>query len=191
MPGIDDLDRVDITSAAELWDWLAGHHEQTESVLLVTWKAKHRARYVSRDEILDALIAFGWIDGRRFVVDGDRTMQLISPRKQHTWAATYKERAQRLQNEGRLRAPGRAAIEHAKAQGTWDALADVDRLDVPEDLGAALRERKAMEWWSSAAPSYRRNVLRWIAGAKRAPTREKRVNTVADHAARGEKVPNY
>ncbi|WP_367281798.1 YdeI/OmpD-associated family protein [Ilumatobacter sp.] len=34
-------------------------------------------------------------------------------------------------------------------------------------------------------------MLRWIAGAKREATRAKRIDIVAAHAARGEKVPNY
>lgn len=174
-----------------LWDWLDANNGQADSVLLVTWKAKRRDRYVSRDEVLDALIANGWIDGRRYTLDDDRTMQLISPRRQQAWAASYRERATRLVDDGRMRPAGTAAIDRAKELGTWDSLASVDRLEEPEDLLLALAQRDAMAWWSAAAPSYRRNVLRWIATAKRPPTREKRIRTVADHAARDEKVPNY
>lgn len=191
MRTIDELERVEIASAAMLWDWLAANHGQTESVLLVTWKAKRRDRYVSRDEVLDALIAYGWIDGRRYALDDDRTMQLISPRKQQTWAASYQERAKRLIGDGRMQPAGMVTIERAKQLGTWDSLASVDRLEEPDDLRAAIEERDAVAWWSGAAPSYRRNVLRWIAGAKRPATRATRIRTVADHAARGEKVPNY
>ncbi|MEM9132271.1 MAG: YdeI/OmpD-associated family protein [Actinomycetota bacterium] len=191
MRGIDDLERVEVASATMLWDWLDANHGQAESVLLVTWKAKRRDRYVSRHEVLDALIAYGWIDGRRYTLDDERTMQLISPRKQQTWAASYKDRAAQLDDDGRMRPPGVAAIERAKELGTWDSLADVDRLEDPDDLRIALADRDAVQWWSSAAPSYRRNVLRWIANAKRPATRDKRIRTVAEHAARGEKVPNY
>ncbi len=188
---VPDLERVEVASVAELWNWLDAHHDQGDSVLLVTWKAKRRDRYVSRDDVLDALIAHGWIDGRRFALDDDRTMQLVSPRKQQLWAASYRDRAERLIAEGRMRPPGLAAVEAAKAAGTWHARRDVDRLEEPLDLRAALDQRKASAWWDEAAPSYRRNVLRWIAGAKREPTRAKRIDIVAAHAACGEKVPNY
>ncbi len=174
-----------------LWDWLEAHHGQEESILLVTWKAKDVDRYVSRDDVLDALIAYGWIDGRRFKLDDDRTMQLVSPRQQHVWARSYRDRAERLISDGRMRPPGRAAVDRARELGTWDANDSVDRLEVPDDLGAALESHQATAWWARAAPSYRRNVLRWIAAAKREPTRAKRVDVVADHAARGEKVPHY
>lgn len=188
---VPDIERVEVTSADMLWDWLASHHSQAESVLLVTWKAAHRERYVSRNEVLDALVAYGWIDGRRYKLDDDRTMQLLSPRKQQAWAKSYKERAERLEAEGKMQPPGRAAIETSKSAGLWNASDAVDRLDEPDDLVAALKSRDAYDWWAGAAPSYRRNILRWIGSAKKPDTRQKRITTVTEHAARAEKVPNY
>ncbi len=185
------FERVEVTSADALWRWLASNHGWSESVWLVTYKAADRSRYVSREEVLDALIAYGWIDGRRLKLDEQRTMQLISPRRQQAWARTYQQRAARLESEGRMRAPGRAAIERAQASGAWDSLAAVDELVTPHDLEDALRDRDATDWWSAAAPSYRRNALRWIETARRPETRARRVAVVADHAARGERVPNY
>lgn len=76
------MEEIEITSKDQLWRWLAKNHAQTESVRLVTWKAAHPDKYVSCEEVLDALVAHGWIDGRRFKVDEKRTVRLISPRKQ-------------------------------------------------------------------------------------------------------------
>jgi uncharacterized protein YdeI (YjbR/CyaY-like superfamily) len=55
----------------------------------------------------------------------------------------------------------------------------------------ALEQAGALNWWRAAAPSYRRNILRWIAQAKRSGTRANRIATVTSHAARGQKVPQY
>ncbi len=66
---VPDLERVEVTSVAALWSWLDAHHDQGDSVLLLTWKAKRRDRYVSREDVLDALLAHGWIDGRRYALD--------------------------------------------------------------------------------------------------------------------------
>jgi len=188
---IPDLDRLEVTAAQDLWDWLATYHGRADGVLLVTWKAAHRDRYVGRDEVLDAVIAHGWIDGRRYALDDDRTMQLISPRRHHAWAKSYRDRAERLRTEGRMHPSGEAAIAAAITANTWLGSEAVDALIVPDDLRAALETRSATPWFDAAAPSYRRNVLRWITGAKTEPTRAKRIAVVADHAARGEKVPNY
>jgi hypothetical protein len=35
-------------------------------------------KYTTRGQVLDALIAYGWIDGRSLKLDDDRTMQLLS-----------------------------------------------------------------------------------------------------------------
>jgi uncharacterized protein YdeI (YjbR/CyaY-like superfamily) len=187
----DRFARVEVQTEAELWAWLADHHMQAESVWLVTWKAQHRDRYVSREAVLDALIAHGWIDGRRLKLDEDRTMQLISPRQQQAWAASYKTRAARLESGGRMHPAGRAAVERGRASGLWHASDPVDALVDPDDLLGALAHAGGLAWWQAAAPSYRRNILRWIAQAKRPETRANRLAIVASHAARGEKVPQY
>ncbi len=110
-----DVERVEIEDSNELWDWLRAHHDRADSVLLVTYKKSDPARYVSRDEVRDALVAHGWVDGRRYVLDDDRTMQLISPRRQQRWAATYLDRFARLEREGRVHPAGTSALERARA----------------------------------------------------------------------------
>jgi len=183
--------QIEVASQAALWDWLAACHAQPDSVWLVTWKAAHRDRYVSREAVLDALIAHGWIDGRRMALDEDRTMQLISPRRQQAWAQSYKDRAARLTAEGRMHPAGLAAVRQGQESGLWDVSTPVDALIDPDDLTLALGAAGGLDWWRAAAPSYRRNILRWIAGARQTPTRAKRIAVAADHAARGEKVPQY
>lgn len=183
--------RIEVASLDELWAWLAANHAEAESVWLVTWKADHRERYVSRDEVLDALIAHGWIDGRRLKLDDARTMQLISPRKQQAWAQSYKLRAARLESEGRMHPAGRAAVMQGQQGGLWHDSDPVDALVDPDDLIQALEATGGRDWWLAAAPSYRRNILRWIAAARRHETRQDRMTKVATLAGQGEKVPQY
>ena len=161
------MENLEIANKQELWDWLAENHAQAASMKLVTWKAVHSDKYVSREDVLDALIAFGWIDGRRFVVDEDRTAQLISPRKQQAWSKSYKDRVARLRTEDLMHLAGEAAVENGKASGLWDFFADVDALILPPDLRSIIDFEK----WDGLAPSYRRNVLRWIKLAKTEATR--------------------
>jgi uncharacterized protein YdeI (YjbR/CyaY-like superfamily) len=187
----DRFARIEVQDEAALWAWLGAHHAQAESVWLVTWKAAHRDRHVGREAVLDALIAHGWIDGRRMVLDEERTMQLIGPRRQMAWAASYKARSERLIAEGRMHPAGLRALEAGRASGLWTASDPVDALEVPPDLEVALKAGGGRDWWAVAAPSYRRNVLRWIAAAKGADTRARRVATVAGHAAEGRKMPQY
>lgn len=183
------FEQVEVRSTAELWHWLAERHAQGESVWLVTWKAATPDRYISTGEVLDALVAHGWIDGRRLKLDEERTMQLISPRKQQLWAQSYKQRAARLQAEGKMAPAGEASIIRARQSGLWTASDPVDALIDPADLTEQLAARNALAWWQASAPSYRRNILRWLAAAKTQPTRERRIGTVTDYAVMGKKVP--
>jgi uncharacterized protein YdeI (YjbR/CyaY-like superfamily) len=186
----DGFLKLEVRSATELHSWLSAHHGQTESIWLVTWKKKPGAPFVSTNDVLDELIAFGWIDGLRRKLDDDRTMQLISPRKQQAWALTYKNRAALLEAEGRMQTAGFAAIDAAKKAGRWDDTAKVDSLAVPDDLAAALHKQPvAATFFHASAPSYRRNVLRWLHLAKRPETRSGRIAKIVDSAAHAKKLP--
>jgi uncharacterized protein YdeI (YjbR/CyaY-like superfamily) len=186
----DGFLKVEVRSATDLHAWLLAHHAQVESVWLVTWKKKPGAPFVSMDEVLDELIAFGWTDGLRRKLDDDRTMQLIAPRKQQAWAKTYKDRAERLEAEGRMQPSGRAAIDAAKSAGRWDETLAVDALAVPDDLTSGLRAKpKAAAFFEASAPSYRRNVLRWLHSAKRAETRSARIAKIVEACAEAKKIP--
>jgi uncharacterized protein YdeI (YjbR/CyaY-like superfamily) len=186
----DRFATVDIANAAQWRDWLAAHYRQSESVWAVTSLKSVPDRYVSRFELLDEALCYGWIDGLRRKLDDRRTMQLFSPRRHQRWTATYRARVSKLIKEGRVAAPGLDAIKRSKRDGTWLAMPEVDALVVPEDLAAALEAAPPAEaTFAAVSPSSRRNMLRWIAHAKTEQTRARRVHTVADHAANGIKVP--
>ena len=69
---------------------------------------------------------------------------------------------------------------------------DVDGLEVPDDVTAGLKLRPgAFDWFTQAAPSYRRNILRYIAQAKKPETRKARIDKLVEHCERGVKVPQY
>jgi len=187
----ETLDRIEIESETALWDWLEANHNSTHSYLLVTWKKADKARYVSRDQVLDALLAYGWVDGRRYALDADRTMQLVCQRQQQKWTQTYRSRIETLEADGRLKPSGLQAVTAAKANGTWLANQDVDNLEVPADLRDQLKSLTGLDWWDNAAPSYRRNLLRWLSTAKTAKTRQKRCEAIANSCRDGEKLRNF
>lgn len=181
--------QVEIRSLAELRAWLAAHHAQDESVWIVRWQQRPGAPYVSRRDVLDELLCWGWVDGLARKLDDTRTMQLVSPRRTQAWTAFYRARVADMEAAGRMAEPGHAAVRRAQMAGTWDAAPDVDALIVPDDVRSALdADGEAAVWFDASAPSYRRNALRWIAKAVRPDTRARRVAEVVAHAKRGEKV---
>jgi uncharacterized protein YdeI (YjbR/CyaY-like superfamily) len=185
------FEQIEVSSREALRAWLAAHHAREEGVWLVTFMKCVPEKYLDRWTVLDELLCFGWIDGIRRKLDDRRTMQLITPRRQQAWAQSYKDRVARLEREGRMAPPGRAAIDRSRALGLWDAAAAVDALLVPDDLAAMLRAHPPADpWFQAAAPSYRRNVLRWIAAARKPETRRARIERTVDAARSGRKLPN-
>jgi uncharacterized protein YdeI (YjbR/CyaY-like superfamily) len=186
----ESFEKVEVTSANQLREWLAAHHTQQESIWLVTYKKHVPEKYVSGAQILDEVLCFGWIDGIRRKLDNDRTMQLLGPRRVYHWSKTYKERAARLEQENRMHPAGLEAIAESKRQGLWDYLDEVDALVLPADLVAALSAHSvATETFAAYAPSYRRNVLRWVFLAKTSATRNKRITRIVDATIQNDKIP--
>jgi len=100
------------------------------------------------------------------------------------WSRANKERVERLMADGRMTAAGLRAVEIAKANGSWQALDDVDRLIVPDDLVAALAlNREAQSHSDAFTPSTKKMVLYWIASAQRAETRRRRIAEATRMAA--------
>ena len=190
MTRTENFEKVEIGSASALRAWLEANHDQAESVWLVTFKKHVGHRYVSREEVLDELLCFGWIDGIRRKLDDDRTMQLIAPRRVQHWARSYKERAARLEEEGRMRPPGRASIAASKEAGLWDFMDDVDALETPPDLAEALSgDPEAKGYFDALPDAAKRNTLRWIKLAKTPATRRKRIQRLTELSARNERLP--
>ena len=186
----ENFSSVEITTEHDLWLWLSRNFCAQDSVWLITYKKSTPQKYLSREQVLDALIAYGWIDGIRRKLDDQRTMQLISQRKTQSWSTTYKQCAERLEAEGRMQQSGRDAISQSKLLGLWDATQDVDTLVIPNDLQILLDEdRTAATYFTDCPPSYKRNVLRWLKSAKTERTRQKRLDSIFTECKAKNRIP--
>jgi uncharacterized protein YdeI (YjbR/CyaY-like superfamily) len=88
-----------------------------------------------------------------------------------------------------MRPAGLAAIDRAKANGSWTILDSVERLEVPDDLAVALERRPAAASnFAAFPPSARKTMLAWIAFARRPETRADRIAKTAEAAARNERA---
>ncbi len=179
------LDRVEVRSLDDLHNWLRAHHTRGSGVWLVIWK-KHTAFYLTYDEIVEELLCWGWVDSRTMRVDADRSGLLIAPRNpKSAWSAPNKARVAKLRAEGRMQPSGEALIAAAQANGMWNFLDDVERLEVPDDLAQALGDLRPV--WEDYPRSVKRGTLEWIKTAKTSPTRAKRIADVVTSAQQGQR----
>jgi len=134
---------IEAKTIEDLRNWLAANHDTTASVWLVTWK-KATHHYLPFGEVVEELMCWGWVDSSVRTIDADRMKHLISPRRETSaWSAVNKEIVARMREAGRMQPAGEARIAAALANGMWTFLDDVERLEVPDDLGAALGPDRA------------------------------------------------
>jgi uncharacterized protein YdeI (YjbR/CyaY-like superfamily) len=185
----DDVERVEVTSAEALHAWLAEHHLDRSRALLVRWK-KGRGPYVAHADVVRVLLCFGWIDTTARAVDDDRAAVMITPRRPTSgWSRVNKEHVEHLLATGRMQPAGQAAIDRAKANGSWSALDEVETLTEPDDLRAALDAVPAARAaWDGFPRSTRRALLEWVSTARRSETRERRIRQTVDEAAVGRRA---
>jgi uncharacterized protein YdeI (YjbR/CyaY-like superfamily) len=181
----DGADWVEVRSRAELRAWLALNHDRGGSAWLVTFKRHHDA-YLPFGEAVEELLCWGWVDSAVRAVDADRMRHLISPRDPGSaWSAVNKAKVERARATGAMTEAGEQAIRRAVETGMWAFLDDVERLEVPDDLAAALAAAGTRDAWDGWPKSVRRGTLEWIKSARRAPTRARRISEVVAAAAEG------
>ncbi len=183
-----DLPLVEVSSRAQWRAWLDDHQNQPTGVWAVTRKrgsVRSGEEFVSARDLNEECLCFGWIDSRPAKVDEQRSALLCTPRKTRSgWSKVNKDRLELLLAAGLVAPRGRAAIDAAKADGSWSKLDEVDLLAEPADLVEALAALDgARTYWDAFPPSARRGILEWIQSAKRGETRAARVAETARLAA--------
>lgn len=176
----------------EAWRaWLAANHATARGVWLVVTRRPRSGRAgLEYEAAVEEALCFGWIDSTSVKFDADRTKQYFSPRKARSpWSASNKARAARLTAEGRMTPAGLAVIEQAKANGIWAISDSVERLEIPDDLAAALAAHPAAAAnFAAFPPSARKQMLWWVADAQRPATRASRIATIVQAAAEGRRA---
>ena len=162
------------------------HHAASPGVWLRFAKKASGLATVSYNDAVEEALCFGWIDAVMRPVDASYYMQLFTPRKpKSAWAQSNKTRVARLIDQGLMTPAGLAAIETAKACGSWDALTAVESMTVPAELRKALdANARAKKHWPAFTDSQRKQFLYYLAGAKRPETRDKRIREIVSFAAR-------
>jgi uncharacterized protein YdeI (YjbR/CyaY-like superfamily) len=160
---------------AAQWDaWLAEHCATNAGVWLrIARKGAGRVS-VTPAEALDVALCYGWIDSQRRSHDESYFLQRYSPRRRgSSWSRVNVERVEALIAAGRMRAPGLAEIEAAKADGRWDAAYASQRTaTVPADLAAALaRDEPARAFFESLGRTDRYAVILRLLKARSAASR--------------------
>jgi uncharacterized protein YdeI (YjbR/CyaY-like superfamily) len=157
-------------------------------VWLVLHKKGGAVTALTYDGALEEALCFGWIDGQGRRRDGSSTFVRFTPRRARSiWSARNVGIVERLEQEGRMREPGRAAVEAARLDGRWDAAYGGPDQEVPDDLAAALgADPAAAAMFDVLTRGNRTAVIHQVTSARRPETRERRVRQLVAMLARHE-----
>lgn len=172
------------------WEaWLNTYHSASSGVWLRLAKKGAEATSVTYAEALEVALCYGWIDGQKKGENEHYWLQKFTPRSPRSiWSKINREKALRLIQEGRMQPAGLAEIERAKIDGRWEAAYDSQRsATVPADLQAALDNHpQAKAFFETLSSQNRYAILFRLQTAKRAETREKRIQQFVEMLARHE-----
>ncbi len=173
--------------------WLEQNHTHTEGVWLITFKKATGKPRVEYDEAVEEALCFGWVDSKPNKLDDERSMLWFAPRKPGTgWSKPNKERVARLMQAGLMAPAGLAKVAAAQQDGSWNALDAVEALELPPALQQALvANTAAQRYWEALPRSAKRGILEWIANAKKAETRAKRIEETVRLAAENKRANQW
>ncbi len=189
----DQIEKFYPKSKAEWRKWLSQNHQSTQAVWLIYFKMSSNTPSITWSEAVDEALCFGWIDSTKKTIDDKSYMQYFSKRKSNsTWSAVNKAKVDQLIQQKQMTKAGLESIERAKQNGTWSLMDHVEQLLIPEDLSNSLNKQKQnMEFFQSQSKSTQKILLYWVASAKRAETRAKRISSIVESAAQKKKPPQF
>lgn len=189
--GTPERPAVFFASAEEFRAWLEANHA-TATELWMGLRKKHVPdRGLTWEQAVPEALCFGWIDSVAQRIDEDATRQRWTPRKGSSiWSSVNIALVEKLTAEGRMRKPGVEAFGRRRPDrsGVYSHEGPPREL-TPGDAARLADNAAASAFWSSATPSYRRQVTHWVLTAKQESTRERRLSQLIDDSAAGRLVP--
>lgn len=189
--GNDSSNPMHIASQGEWAQWLEQHHDKSSGVWVRHAKKGAPEASVTYPEALEVALCFGWIDALKKSAGDHYWLQRWTPRKPGgVWSKVNRESALRYIAEGKMQPPGLAAIERARADGSWEAAYDpASSSGIPTDLQAAFDAHPgAAEFFATVSAQNRYAVLFRIQTAKKPETRARRIAQFASMLARRETI---
>jgi uncharacterized protein YdeI (YjbR/CyaY-like superfamily) len=177
-------------SAAEFRAWLKRHHATDREVYVGFYKKASGRKGITSSEALDEALCFGWIDGVRHDVDEERYANRFSPRTPNSdWSTVNIARAKALIEAGRMQPAGVAAFERRDEKRTrMYSFEQANPTLSRADAATFRKNRAAWSFWQAQPPGYRKTATWWVVSAKRDETRQRRLATLIEQSASGERL---
>jgi uncharacterized protein YdeI (YjbR/CyaY-like superfamily) len=186
-----ELDELIVADAEALRAWLSSNHATSKGVWLALTKKGGTVTTLTWQQAVDEGLCFGWIDGQARKRDHETSWIRFTPRTaRSSWSQRNVAHVARLEEQGRMLPPGRAAVEAAKADGRWAAAyAPPSEAEVPADLAAAIAANPAAQaMFDVLTKANRFALIVRVNSVKRAETRQRKIDQFVAMLARNETI---
>jgi uncharacterized protein YdeI (YjbR/CyaY-like superfamily) len=179
-------------TAADFRIWLAKYHSSATELWVGYYKKDSGKPSITYSESVDQALCFGWIDGLRHPIDDVSYKIRFTPRKPRSiWSTININKVAGLTRNGLMQPAGVKAFE-ARTEDRSEIYSFEKKrkqhLD-PTFQKKLKANKKALAFFASQIPSYRRTVTHWIMSAKQQETRERRLAQLIADSEKGLWVP--
>jgi uncharacterized protein YdeI (YjbR/CyaY-like superfamily) len=181
---------VFFATPAAFRQWLRKHHKTAAEVWVGYYKKASGHPSITYPESLDEALCFGWIDGIRKSIDGERYTNRFTPRRPGSnWSLVNVRKVEALIAAGRMQPAGRAAYEARDEKKTGVYSFENRPVSLPPALEARFRKQAAAwRFWDAQPPGYRRMMCWFVMSAKRDETRLRRLERLIAECAAGRRI---
>ncbi|MCX5524946.1 YdeI/OmpD-associated family protein [Streptomyces bobili] len=167
------MEPIFFSSPEEFRAWLEEQHATASECQVGMWKKDSGKPTLSWSEAVDQALCYGWIDGRQNPIDDFSWTIRFSPRRPRSnWSLVNLRKIEELTAQGLMRPAGITVFEARDRDREENPASEFDAAQ----LARFQAEPKAWEWFSAQAPSYRKQAIHHVTGAKRPETRERRMD---------------
>ena len=179
-------------TAADFRAWLHANHDRMTELVVGFHRKGSGKPSITWPESVDEALCYGWIDGVRRSLDEHSYTIRFTPRKASSnWSKVNIAKAEALLAAGKMMPAGVAAWQ--RRDPVRSGIYSFERQE-PAAFDATMERRfkanrAAWKFFGAQPAGYRRLATHYVVSAKRPETREKRLATLIECSARGERLP--
>ncbi len=184
---MDTAEMVYCATREEWRAWLVENHDKCKGIWLIYYKKGSGKPRVPYDDAVEEALCFGWIDSTVKRIDEEKYAQRYTPRNPDSgWSELNMRRMEQLIKDGRMTGAGLAKFKDQAAHRSTTR--DLDNVMPPGFMEALEKDSKALAYFKKLPPSQTKLFFRWINGAKRDETKQKRITESVELLVQNKKL---
>ncbi len=173
---MDQTGMIHFKNREEFRKWLSENQEESSGIWLIFYKKETGEENIDYDSAVEEAICFGWIDGMIKKFDEFKYLRKFTPRRPGSkWSSVNQKRAEKMIEMGFMKENGLKAFGNTEVKDRKLP----ENSEVPEWVMKKIEaNRKAYDFFTVLAPSYRKVYLGYVMDAKKTETQERRLEKV-------------